>query len=319
MEEKYKISKIKEYELWNKFETYSPQSSIYSSLDSIKVFKKNLVLFAISKGEEIKSLVYLHIENKKVLSEPLIYSGILFQPQKNQKNCRYIAEKFRLTEIFIDQILREYEDIDINLHYNVKDIRAFQWFNYHEIKKPKFKTEVRYTSLITLKNKSLEDIFSNLDDVKKRDIKKCLENNNFSINYDLNLEMLKNLYIKTMKKNDPSFLDKNLDIIMSFLEKIYSNGKAFQTNLIFNNKIIYSNFFSLHNNTACYLYGAGDVDVTERLGGTYSLWKAIEQCYSRKMDFVDLEGVNSPQRGSFKLSFGGNLTSYYNVMMKNKI
>ena len=76
--------------------------------------------------------------------------------------------------------------------------------------------------------------------------------------------------------------------------------------------------FSLHNNTACYLYGAGDVDVSERLGGTYSLWKAIEKCYEKKIECVDLEGVNSPQRGSFKISFGGNLANYYKVILNKE-
>ena len=28
---------------------------------------------------------------------------------------------------------------------------------------------------------------------------------------------------------------------------------------------------------------------------------------------IDLEGVNSPLRGSFKLSFGGNLKNYYQL------
>ena len=153
MEEKYKISKVDDYDLWEKFENESPQSSIYSSVESIKLFKKNLNLYSISKGAQIKSLVYLYVDKKIILSEPLIYSGLLFQPQRQQKNCRYIAEKFRLTEIFIDHILKEYKNLEINLHYNIKDVRAFQWFNYHELNKPKFKTEIRYTSLINLKNK----------------------------------------------------------------------------------------------------------------------------------------------------------------------
>ena len=318
MEEKYKISKVDDYDLWEKFENESPQSSIYSSVESIKLFKKNLNLYSISKGAQIKSLIYLYVDKKIILSEPLIYSGLLFQPQRQQKNCRYIAEKFRLTEIFIDHILKEYKNLEINLHYNIKDVRAFQWFNYHELNKPKFKTEIRYTSLINLKNKLLEDIFKNLDDVKQRDIKKCLKRTDLIINYDLDLESFKKNYINTMKKNNSDFFDKNLNTMMIFLEKIHLSGKAFQTNLIYKNKIIYSNLFSLHNNTACYLYGAGDVDVSERLGGTYSLWKAIEKCYEKKIECVDLEGVNSPQRGSFKISFGGNLANYYKVILNKE-
>ena len=318
MDKKYKISKISDYDLWNKFEVNSPQSSIYSSIESIQTFKKNLDLFSISKGEEIKCIIYLYVEEKKIItSTPLIYSGILFEPQKKQKKSRYLLEKFKLTEIFINEILNQYKAIDINLHYNVEDIRPFLWFNYHEPNKPKFKTEVKYTSLINLKNKSLEDLFKDLDDVKQRDIRKVIKDNNYKINYDFDLDILKKLYIKTMKKNNPNFSDKNFDKILSFLEKIFLSKKAFQTNLFFENKIIYCNFFSYYNNIACYLFGAGDVDVKERLGGTYSLWKSIEKCHSKKVSCIDLEGVNSPQRGSFKINFGGDLSNYYKIMLKN--
>ena len=316
MDKKYKISKLNDFNLWSKFENDSPQSSIYSSIDSIQTFQKNLDLFSIFKGEELKCLIYLYVdEEKKVCSVPLIYSGILFEPQKNQKKCRYLAEKFKLTEIFINEILSNYKIIDINLHYNINDVRPFLWFNYHNSKEPRFKTEVRYTSLIELKNKQLEYIFNNLDDVKQRDIKKIIKDDNYKINYDFNLDILRDLYIKTMMKNDPNFLDKNLDKIFLFLEKIFKSGKAFQTNLTFKNKTIYCNFFSLHNKTSCYLFGAGDTDFVDRVGGTYSLWKSIEKCYEKKAEVVDLEGVNSPKRGSFKINFGGDLLNYYKIMI----
>ena len=316
MDNKYQISNINDYDLWDDFECNSPQSSIFSSKEAIQTFEKNLDLFSISKGAEIKCLIYLYKESKsKITNLPLIYSGILFQAQKKQKNSRYLAEKFKLTEVIISDILSQYQSVELNLHFNVKDIRPFLWFNYHEKKLPKFKTEVRYTSLINLKNKNIEDIFKNLDDVKQRDIKKIIKNKNYQINYDFDLKLLKKLYIKMMRKNDPNFVDKNLDNIMLFLEKIYQKGKAFQTNLIFNNKLLYSNFFSCHNNSACFLYAAGDPDVLERLGGTYTLWKSIEKCYQKKINFIDLEGVNSPQRGSFKINFGGDLYNYYKLII----
>ncbi len=315
MNNKYKVSKVSDYDLWNKFENNSPQSSIFSSIESILTFNKNLDLFSISKGDEVKCMVYLYTEGKKITRLPLIYSGILFQAQKNQKNSRYLAEKFKLTEIFIDSILNQYQSTDLNLHYNFEDIRPFLWFNYHELNQPKFKTEVKYTSLINLKERSLEDLFKSLDDVKQRDIKKAIKDENYKINFDLDLKKLKKLYLKTMKKNNSDFVDKNLEKLMIFYEKIYQNGKAFQTNIIFKNKVIYSNFFSYHNKTACYLLGAGDQDVKERLGGTYSLWKSIEKCYEKKLDYIDLEGVNSPQRGSFKINFGGDLVNYYRLFI----
>ncbi len=313
MDKKYKITKLTDHDKWNKFESKSPQSSIFSSSESLLIFAENLDLYEISKGEETKCLIYLYQENNNVTSLPLIYSGILFQSQNNQKNSRYLAEKFKLTEMMVNNILNQYNSLDINLHYNVEDIRPFIWYNYHEKNLPKFNVDVRYTSIINLKNKSLGDLLKSFDDVKQRDIKKVLKNEDYKIDFNFDLETLKRLYLKTMKKNNPDFFDKNLENNMKFLYKINENGKAFQTNLIFQDKVIYCNLFSYHNKTACYLFGAGDTDVNERLGGTYSLWKSVEKCHEKKLDYIDLEGVNSPQRGSFKINFGGDLTSYYKL------
>ena len=53
------------------------------------------------------------------------------------------------------------------------------------------------------------------------------------------------------------------------------------------------------------------------LSGTYCLWKSLEKCLSENVDFLDLEGINSPNRGSFKLSFGGKIENYYTLKIKN--
>ena len=38
-----------------------------------------------------------------------------------------------------------------------------------------------------------------------------------------------------------------------------------------------------------------------------------------KIGEVDMEGVNSPQRGWFKLGFGGNLLPYYQISMTHSL
>lgn len=314
MRNKYQISKLKDLQIWEKFEANSPQSSIFSSKVSLESFKGKIDLYEIKKGDEIKSLVYLFSKDKKnVSSTPLIYSGVLFGPKNNQKNCRYISEKFNLTEIIIEKILLNYSNLELNLHYNFDDIRPFQWLNFHDPKKPKFQITDRFTSIINMKNKTKNQIFENLDDVKQRDIKKCEKNKDISFNYETDLNILKNLYLQTMNKNNAHISAEYLEQQIQFLDKIYKSGKGFQTNVMLKDKIIYSNFFSLHNKVACYLYGAGDYNVKDRLTGTYCLWKSIEKCLKKNVYLIDLEGVNSPNRGAFKITFGGDLRNYYNV------
>ena len=120
-----------------------------------------------------------------------------------------------------------------------------------------------------------------------------------------------------MHKNNGEFSNNELEKMLNFMDKLIKKKKGFQTNILLNNKIIYSTFLSIHNETACYLYGAGDVKIKERLAGTYCLWKSLEKCLDKNVNCLDLEGINSPNRGSFKLSFGGKIVNYFTLKIKS--
>ena len=62
-----------------------------------------------------------------------------------------------------------------------------------------------------------------------------------------------------------------------------------------------------------YLYGAGNPKLSE-LGRYFAHWKAFEYlAKEQSIQTIDLEGVNSPNRGWFKLGFGGDLINYFKV------
>jgi hypothetical protein len=43
------------------------------------------------------------------------------------------------------------------------------------------------------------------------------------------------------------------------------------------------------------------------------LWDAFGELAAAGITQIDLEGVNSPRRGWFKMSFGGELRAYYQI------
>ena len=69
---------------------------------------------------------------------------------------------------------------------------------------------------------------------------------------------------------------------------------------------------------AYYLFGTGDGGTQERLEGTITVWEALRHMAMKKgVEEMDLEGVNSPQRGWFKLGFGGDLRPYHEVVKRS--
>ena len=64
---------------------------------------------------------------------------------------------------------------------------------------------------------------------------------------------------------------------------------------------------------AYYLFGGSDPSLRNTPAGTAVLWDAFTELSKEGINEVDLEGVNSPKRGWFKLSFGGDLKTYYEI------
>ena len=46
------------------------------------------------------------------------------------------------------------------------------------------------------------------------------------------------------------------------------------------------------------------------------LWDGFELLRLSGVSEIDLEGMNSPSRGYFKLSFGGDIIPYYHLKLK---
>ena len=85
------------------------------------------------------------------------------------------------------------------------------------------------------------------------------------------------------------------------------------------NAPLYTTVFCSDSKRSYYLFGAGDIHSKERYKGSYCLWESFRILASKyNVEHIDLEGVNSPDRGRFKLSFGGDLRPYYEVSIKNR-
>jgi lipid II:glycine glycyltransferase (peptidoglycan interpeptide bridge formation enzyme) len=68
---------------------------------------------------------------------------------------------------------------------------------------------------------------------------------------------------------------------------------------------------------AYYLFGAGDPALRGTPCGTAVLWDAFAALAGSGCRALDMEGVNSPQRGWFKLSFGAEILPYYQLALEN--
>ncbi len=316
---KYQIKKIsnkKDLEnIYTKLIIFSPQKNIFCSSEILNFFFEDLELYTVSKNDKIKSFVYLlKNSDNAIISDPFIYSGIINHPQLLMKNSRYNNEVFKINELIVNEIFSKYENIDINLPINFIDTRPFLWFNYGKNENI-FKVTPCYTSILNIAKKDDDEIFNQIDDVKRRDIKKVLKDENYKVSEVIDLPLMKKFYRETMQRNNGQFDNIALEKIFSFMHFQSKKNKIIQTTAFLKEEPLYSVIFLHDDVSSCYLYGSGNIQVKNRYAGSLALWRAIQISIKKKLQYIDLEGINSPYRGEYKLCMGGEVNCYFNIKL----
>jgi hypothetical protein len=207
-----------------------------------------------------------------------------------------------------------------------QDVRPFLWFNYHSAQNNnKFKVDVRYTSHIKIdelaKDKPDSDytIFKKMETIRQRNIREADKRHDIRVVEGKEIDSFLYFYESLMLSQNQKVAPKKLLRMHSLIENLLNKKSAIMT-LLKNDqgKILYTTIFCLDKKRAYYLFGAGNPTIEERFKGTKVFWEtfkilAKKYCIAE----IDFEGVNSPNRGWFKLSFGGNLMPYYRVRLNN--
>lgn len=279
-------------------------------------------------GNKIKAGVSLILSDDGKATEIddlVIYNGIMFVDDKRQKHVSAIFERFEITEFVINELSKKFERIEMSLSPYFEDARPFLWHNFHSDNlKDKFSFVLKYTSYLNISSLSDErinefdtEIFKNLERLRQRRIRESRISNAITVN-DFDPDLFLMFYQKLMSSQGIN-VSSNKILRMRNLIDFLLNSKKAESFSVLNEKknVIYKTLFCFDSKRAYSLFGAGDLDKGERYKGTIAFWDAFKSlAREQNIKEVDLEGVNSPKRGWFKLSFGGSLLPYFHVLKK---
>ena len=326
---KYSLVDVKssEYQHWDKLVDISNEGTIFHKASFLLAMNIDFKIHYVMKGNNPTAGVTISLDslNKKkgILKDCLIYNGLIFFNTDNtSRNITKIhSEKFAITNFVVDELTEKYDIIEFQMSPGIKDIRPFLWLNYHSKDiNNKFKVDVRYTSYLNIDKindlVSLEEnyCFKQLGYSRRQEIRygirnevRVYESNKSDNFFSLYKETLKNRF-------EVDYLKRILKTVKYVIEglqqekvlKVYYAENS-------NSDIVSSAVFCWDSKRAYYLFGANKPVKDERYIGSIILWEAFKDL--RKLDIreIDLEGVNSPDRGWFKLSFGGDLSPYYRL------
>lgn len=310
-------------EAWEAFVVASEQGTVFTRRAFLGHLSQPKALWYCKKGEHIRGAVALLVTPQgDACVEPglCVYNGVMFAPWPAEQNDAQVrSEQFRVTSFLIRELTARYRRLDLVHHPSVVDVRPFLWHHYGGVG-PHFACHVRYTSLVKLDagGRSPQDfassaVYQRCNKSRRQEIRYGVEAALETVS-DPDIDLFLKLYVQTFGRQGVEVEPIVLHDVGAVLRSLHRCGllRMYITRVEGRPASIAA--FGIQGRTAYYLFGANDPHGRSSQAGTMTLWAAFCDLPTLGVEQVDLEGVNSPKRGYFKLSFGGTLTPYYRVI-----
>ncbi len=323
MQSDYHIIETNADEKWDEFVENSLNGTIFSNSIYLKASDVKYKLFYCYKKEELRAAISV-IEsddgNSLLLDDLIIYNGIMYnKPTNKQNHAQQYSEQFKIQEFISNELMKRYQHIELSLHPSIVDIRAFLWVNYGT-NLPKYKTDIRYTSYIDISDfkdsKKLEDIsiYNKSSTSRRQQIRYAIKKG-YKTKIISDVRLLVDFYNKTLSRQEIEVEKEKLEKIESLSSELINKNMAkIYASYDEKNEIGSMALFGFDNKRAYYIFGASEPSKRNGHSGTNVLWEAFHDLSQMGLKEVDLEGINSPHRGWFKLSFGGEIVPYYEIV-----
>ncbi|MEG2172395.1 MAG: GNAT family N-acetyltransferase [Desulfovibrionaceae bacterium] len=317
----YRLEETVADEKWDAFVQKSPSGTLYSLADYMTATRQPVRLFWCVRGTEKRAAVCVTESadgQNAVLHDFLVYNGLMFAPRANKQNrSQIISEHFEIATDVAAALSARYPQLELALAPQVDDIRPFLWHNYGT--SPQYSPDVRYTAYADLQGfaeaKTPEEVplFAEISYARRQEVRKAIKAEVHTVEDD-NALALADFYALTMRRQDIS-IDPEVHEALRFLAESLLQKKLarlFITRTAEGEAAAVA-LFGWDAKRAYYLFGAGDPQYRNTPCGTAVLWDGFKALALAGHTQVDLEGVNSPKRGWFKMSFGPELVPYYQL------
>ena len=322
MAKNYRLDRVDLGPAWDAFVGASEEGTVFSTSTYLANTGCRLGLYHCYNANELRAAVSV-LESpdgeNAIMDDLVIYGGLFFGPPMNdQSRSQRISERFDVATFITAALANRYQAISFALAPSVTDVRPFLWHNYGKAENL-FVVDVRYTSYVDIADFKLaekpEDIavYVNASMARRQQIRYA-RRDGVVTEASENVGAFIDYYRMTMERQGVTVEENNLDQMALLVTGLINAGVA---------RMFVSRtregapgsiaVYTFDNKRAYYLFGANDPALRDTPVGTAVLWDAFHALAGEGITQIDLEGVNSPSRGWFKLSFGGTLVPYFKL------
>lgn len=299
--------------VWDEFVLTSPQRSIFVQSKFLDSLNANYDLVTCYEKDKIVAgvaIIYSASGEPIDINATFSYQGMLLSDNGNQAMHSKITHEFKTVEFFVKQLSEHFNKYCLCHSWRLHDLRPFQWHNYHEPDKGQFRTDLHYTGVLDLQNfKSFEVYLTSVRSVRRQEFKKSSQILKFQFSDDVLL--FDALYAKTFERQNLKINNQDSVLVRSICKQAIAGGYGKLSVALLDDVPISAVLFLYDDRAAYYLFAANDPTYRNAGSGTFLMMHMIKDAFDCGLKEIDFVGVNSPNRGDFKISFNAALQSYH--------
>ncbi len=305
---------------WDSLVNDSLQGNVFCLTSFLDALKRPYDTWLVRKGGRLcLGAVIVKDDKGEVASGPVpfsMYQGLLFSRiyEKDQPHSR-VADTLKMVDFLLGELEGKYSRVFFSLHHKIEDLRSFLWFNYHRPEQGQFRVNLQYTGMIDLNRfPTFEGYLSSIRTTRRYEYRKAIKEE-FSVEESNDVEKLDYLHELAFKRQGILRRPQISELVKSISGEALSKGFG---ELLFckDNKgeVISATLYLYNGDCGYYLFGANHPDYRDAYGGTLLMLENIRRCQEKGISFVDVCGINSPNRGDFKTSFNARSVPYFYVI-----
>jgi hypothetical protein len=308
---------------WSRFVATSPEATAFATADYLDLCGRPWEGALVYKGDEARAGILLLPSadgTSLELDDLVVYGGLMHAGSLGTlPAAAALLERFRCAEAAVAWLSGNFRGISLACSPALEDLRPFQWHGYHDADpSSRFALDLRYTAILDLPDPSLPEdatgLWAGMDGLRRRNIREGRADGavvRVEADVDGFLAHYRDLMAAQGREPDASMLARMGGLVRGLLEK----GLALQTTCrSAGGDLLYTCVWLVRGGRAIYLFGAGPARERVRYQGTLCFWESFGLlARDHAIRDVDMEGINSPNRGAFKLSFGGRLAPYFEL------
>lgn len=323
MESKYRVEKAEAGERWDKLVASSPNATVFAHAEYLAALRQPVSRYFIYRAQEVRGglLVPESADREDAALNPfLIYTGLIFpNVAHNQNRSQITTERFELCEAAAAALPGLYRKVELALSPGVTDIRAFLWHNYGQ-DTGRYIPDPRYTAIAPIGELATtptdnSDLFAQCSAARRQEVRYAIKKG-VRTEEEFLPQAFIDYYAMTMGRQDIAVPAEQLEDMRLLITALGEAGKArmFVARTA-QGDIGSMAIMALDQYRAYYLFGASDPALRDSHCGSAVIWDAFIALAKSGVAEVDMEGVNSPKRGWFKLSFGPVMQAYYELAL----